>query len=105
MPLEHLPRGLAEDDARQIGYVVTWWGLPQLVPLPLMPLIMRAVDSWLLVVTDALFFMASCCINGGLTRDVGASGDPGGGFGDAGATGTARGRRDGLRGRVSGSSG
>jgi MFS transporter, DHA2 family, multidrug resistance protein len=59
-------------NAQQIGYVVMWSGLPQLVLFPMMPLLMRAVDARLLVVTGTVFFIASCWINVGLTHDVGA---------------------------------
>ncbi|HWK47383.1 MAG TPA: DHA2 family efflux MFS transporter permease subunit [Stellaceae bacterium] len=58
-------------NAQQIGYVVMWSGLPQLVLFPLMPLLMRVVDARLLVVTGTLFFIASCWINVDLTHDVG----------------------------------
>ena len=58
-------------NAQQIGYVVMWSGLPQLLLFPLMPLIMRVFDARLLVITGTLFFIVSCWINVGLTHDVG----------------------------------
>ncbi|MGI4796832.1 MAG: DHA2 family efflux MFS transporter permease subunit [Janthinobacterium lividum] len=58
-------------NAQQIGYVVMWSGLPQLVLFPLMPRIMRLVDARLLVIIGTLFFAASCFINVNLTHDVG----------------------------------
>ncbi len=58
-------------NAQQIGYVVMWSGLPQLVLFPLMPRIMRLVDARLLVIAGTLFFAASCFINVNLTHDVG----------------------------------
>ncbi len=58
-------------NAQQIGYVVMWSGLPQLVLFPLMPRIMRLVDARLLVIAGTLFFAASCFININLTHDVG----------------------------------
>jgi MFS transporter, DHA2 family, multidrug resistance protein len=58
-------------NAQQIGYVVMWSGLPQLLLFPLMPLIMRIFDARLLVITGTLFFIVSCWINVGLTHDVG----------------------------------
>jgi DHA2 family multidrug resistance protein len=58
-------------NAQQIGYVVMWSGLPQLLLFPMMPLIMRTFDARLLVVTGTLFFIASCWINVGLTHDGG----------------------------------
>jgi DHA2 family multidrug resistance protein len=59
-------------NAQQIGYVVMWSGLPQLLLFPMMPLIMRRFDARLLVIAGTLFFIASCWINVGLTHDVGA---------------------------------
>ncbi|ACA20846.1 drug resistance transporter, EmrB/QacA subfamily [Methylobacterium sp. 4-46] len=58
-------------NAQQIGTVVMWSGLPQLLLFPAMPLIMRAVDARLLVIAGTLFFVASCWINVGLSHDVG----------------------------------
>ena len=58
-------------NAQQIGYVVMWSGLPQLILFPAMPLIMRIFDARLLVMTGTLFCIVSCWINGGLTHDVG----------------------------------
>ncbi len=58
-------------NAQQIGYVVMWSGLPQLLLFPLMPRIMRFVDPRLLVIVGTLFFAASCFINVNLTHDVG----------------------------------
>jgi DHA2 family multidrug resistance protein len=58
-------------NAQQIGYVVMWAGLPQLLLFPLMPLIMRIFDARLLVITGTLFFIVSCWININLTHDVG----------------------------------
>ena len=57
--------------AQQIGYVVMWSGLPQLLLFPLMPLIMRVFDARLLVIFGILFFIVSCWINIGMTHDVG----------------------------------
>jgi len=58
-------------NAQQIGFVVMWSGLPQLILFPAMPFIMRAFDARLLVATGTLFFIASCWINVGLSHDVG----------------------------------
>jgi DHA2 family multidrug resistance protein len=58
-------------NAQQIGYVVMWSGLPQLILFPAMPWLMRMVDTRLLVITGTLFFIASCWINVSLTHDVG----------------------------------
>jgi MFS transporter, DHA2 family, multidrug resistance protein len=58
-------------NAQQIGYVVMWSGLPQLVLFPMMPLLMRFFDARLLVIAGTLFFIVSCWINVGLSHDVG----------------------------------
>jgi DHA2 family multidrug resistance protein len=58
-------------NAEQIGYVVMWSGLPQLVLFPAMPFFMKRFDPRLLVVIGTLLFAASCFINVNLTHDVG----------------------------------
>jgi MFS transporter, DHA2 family, multidrug resistance protein len=58
-------------NAEQIGYVVMWSGLPQLVLFPMMPFLLKRFDPRLLVVVGTLLFAASCFINVDLTHDVG----------------------------------
>ncbi len=58
-------------DAEQIGYVVMWSGLPQLLLFPAMPFLMKRVDARLLVTTGTLLFAYSCYLNVNLTHDVG----------------------------------
>ncbi|MDX7953546.1 MDR family MFS transporter [Lichenihabitans sp. Uapishka_5] len=58
-------------NAEQIGYVVMWSGLPQLVLFPAMPILMKRFDPRLLVIAGTLLFAASCFINVNLTHDVG----------------------------------
>ena len=58
-------------NAEQIGTVVMWSGLPQLVLFPAMPLLMKRFDPRVLVVAGTLLFAASCFINVNLTHDVG----------------------------------
>jgi MFS transporter, DHA2 family, multidrug resistance protein len=58
-------------NAEQIGYVVMWSGLPQLVLFPAMPFLMKRFDSRILVVIGTLLFASSCFINVNLTHDVG----------------------------------
>jgi DHA2 family multidrug resistance protein len=58
-------------NSQQIGYVVMWSGLPQLILLPLTPLLLRVVDARLLVAAGTAFFIMSCWINVDLTHDVG----------------------------------
>jgi MFS transporter, DHA2 family, multidrug resistance protein len=58
-------------NAQQIGYVVMWSGLPQLLLFPAMPFLLRRFDPRLLVVVGTVLFIASCWMNVGLTHDVG----------------------------------
>lgn len=47
-------------NAEQIGYVVMWSGLPQLVLFPAMPFLMKQFDPRFLVVIGTLLFASSC---------------------------------------------
>ena len=58
-------------NAEQIGYVVMWSGLPQLLLFPAMPFLMKRFDPRILVIVGTLLFAASCFINVNLTHDVG----------------------------------
>jgi DHA2 family multidrug resistance protein len=58
-------------NAEQIGYVVMWSGLPQLVLFPAMPFLMKRFDARILVIIGTLLFASSCFINVNLTHDVG----------------------------------
>ena len=50
-------------DAEQSGEVVAWTGLPQLLVIPLVPLLMKWIDARLLVGTGLFIFAASCFMN------------------------------------------
>ncbi|MBV8402448.1 MAG: DHA2 family efflux MFS transporter permease subunit [Acetobacteraceae bacterium] len=50
-------------DAEQSGEVVAWTGLPQLLLIPLVPLLMKRIDARLLVGTGLLVFAISCFMN------------------------------------------
>src|SRR3978361_1015688 len=58
-------------NAEQIGYVVMWSGLPQLLLFPAMPFFMKRFDPRILVVVGPLLFAAICFINVNLPHDVG----------------------------------
>jgi MFS transporter, DHA2 family, multidrug resistance protein len=58
-------------DARQIGTVVMWSGLPQLALFPAMPFLLKRVDARILVIVGTFLFIASCWMNVELTHDVG----------------------------------
>src|SRR5580658_5722011 len=59
-------------DAEQIGEVVAWTGLPQLLVIPLVPLLMKRIDSRLLVGVGLVVFAASCFMNLWLDQDYAA---------------------------------
>jgi MFS transporter, DHA2 family, multidrug resistance protein len=50
-------------DSEQAGEVIAWTGLPQLVLIPLVPLLMKRLDARVLVGTGLLIFAASCFMN------------------------------------------
>jgi DHA2 family multidrug resistance protein len=50
-------------DAEQSGEVVAWTGLPQLLVIPLVPLLMKRIDARLLVGTGLFIFASSCFMN------------------------------------------
>jgi DHA2 family multidrug resistance protein len=50
-------------DSEQAGEVIAWTGLPQLLLIPLVPLMMKRLDARLLVGTGLLIFAVSCFMN------------------------------------------
>ncbi len=50
-------------DSQQIGEVVAWTGLPQLLIIPLVPMLMKRVDARFLVTAGLLLFAGSCFMN------------------------------------------
>jgi DHA2 family multidrug resistance protein len=56
-------------NAQQIGEVLAWTGLPQLVLIPLVPRLMRKCDARLLVGVGFLLFAASAFLNTHLDND------------------------------------
>jgi MFS transporter, DHA2 family, multidrug resistance protein len=59
-------------DSEQAGEVIAWTGLPQLVLIPLVPLLMKQLDARLLVGTGLLIFAVSCFMNMTLDQNYGA---------------------------------
>ncbi len=59
-------------DAEQSGEVVAWTGLPQLLVIPLVPLLMKRIDARLLVAIGLLIFAGSCFMNLELDRNYAA---------------------------------
>jgi MFS transporter, DHA2 family, multidrug resistance protein len=69
-----LPQYLAVSqgfDAQQAGEVMAWTGLPQLLVIPFVPLLMRRLDSRLLVGAGLAIFATSCFMNLHLSSDYG----------------------------------
>src|SRR5271154_5322367 len=50
-------------DSEQAGEVMAWTGLPQLMLIPLLPLLMKRLDARLLVGVGLLIFAVSCFMN------------------------------------------
>jgi len=50
-------------DSEQIGEVMAWVGLPQLLLIPLVPLLMKRIDARLLVGIGLVVFATSCFMN------------------------------------------
>jgi MFS transporter, DHA2 family, multidrug resistance protein len=59
-------------NAEQIGEVMAWTGLPQLLVIPLVPLLMKRIDPRLLVGVGLVVFAASCFMNLWLDQDYAA---------------------------------
>jgi DHA2 family multidrug resistance protein len=59
-------------DAEQIGQVMAWTGLPQLLVIPFVPLLMKRVDVRLLVGIGLIVFAISCFMNLWLDQDYAA---------------------------------
>ena len=60
-------------NALQIGIVMMWFGLPQLVMMPLVPLLMKKVDGRILIFTGLTLFVASFWMSSFLSFDFGGS--------------------------------
>jgi MFS transporter, DHA2 family, multidrug resistance protein len=56
-------------NAQQVGEVLAWTGLPQLVLIPFVPRLMRRFDARLLVAVGLALFAASCFLNIDLNQD------------------------------------
>ena len=56
-------------NAEQIGLVLAWTGLPQLVVIPFIPFLMARMDSRLLVVAGLGIFALSCFMNAYMSPD------------------------------------
>ena len=59
-------------DSQQIGEVMAWVGLPQLVLIPLVPLLMKRIDARFLVGFGLVVFAISCFMNVEMDQDYAA---------------------------------
>jgi MFS transporter, DHA2 family, multidrug resistance protein len=59
-------------NAEQIGAVVAWTGLPQLLVIPLVPLLMKRIDARVLAGVGLTVFALSCFMNLWLDQDYAA---------------------------------
>ena len=59
-------------DSEQIGDVMAWVGLPQLLLIPLVPLLMKRIDARWLVCIGLLVFATSCFMNIEMDRNYAA---------------------------------
>src|ERR1700684_183946 len=59
-------------NSEQAGEVMAWTGLPQLLVIPLVPLLMKRIDARLLVGTGLVVFAVSCFMNLYLDQNVAA---------------------------------
>jgi len=57
-------------DAEQVGLVLAWVGLPQLLIIPFVPLLVKRLDPRILVCIGLGVFSASCFMNTHLSLDV-----------------------------------
>ncbi|MFG1414343.1 MAG: MDR family MFS transporter [Pseudomonadota bacterium] len=58
-------------NAEQIGMVLAWVGLPQLLIIPFVPMLLKRFDSRAIVCVGLAIFAASCFMNTHLDLDVG----------------------------------
>jgi MFS transporter, DHA2 family, multidrug resistance protein len=55
----------------QIGEVIMWAGLPQLLIVPIVPKLMQRIDLRLMIVIGTSLFAVSCFMNSSMTQDTG----------------------------------
>lgn len=55
--------------ASQIGQVLMWSGLPQLLITPLVPMLMKKIDPRILIAYGLVMFAISCGLNGFMSHD------------------------------------
>jgi DHA2 family multidrug resistance protein len=56
-------------NAEQIGNVLAWTGLPQLILIPLIPKLMKRFDTRYIAITGLLIFAYSCFMNTAMSAD------------------------------------
>ena len=58
-------------NSRQIGEVIMWMGLPQIIMTPMAAVLARKIDNRILCTLGLVFFSASCFVNAYFTADTG----------------------------------
>lgn len=58
-------------NALQIGEVIMWAGVPQLFIVPLVPILMKRIDTRLMIGVGVALFAVSCFMNSSLTAETG----------------------------------
>jgi DHA2 family multidrug resistance protein len=56
-------------NAEQIGSVMAWTGLPQLILIPLVPMLMQRIDTRYIAFTGLMIFAYSCFMNTAMSPD------------------------------------
>jgi MFS transporter, DHA2 family, multidrug resistance protein len=56
-------------NAEQIGRVMAWTGLPQLILIPLVPMLMRRLDTRIIAFAGLMIFAYSCFMNTAMSPD------------------------------------
>lgn len=59
-------------NAEQVGFVLAWAGLPQLLIIPFVPRLQKHFDARAIVCTGLVIFAVSCIMNAHLSADSGA---------------------------------
>ena len=62
---------IADYNSRQIGEVIMWMGLPQIIMTPLAAVLAKKIDNRLICSTGLLLFATSCFMNAFMTAETG----------------------------------
>lgn len=62
---------IADYNSRQIGEVIMWMGLPQIIMTPVAAVLAKKIDNRIICSTGLLFFSFSCFMNAYMTAETG----------------------------------